>query len=230
MAVVGIGTSRARPSSSASSMSFCIMLTLNHASAGSFRTNGPRYFTIGDAMALFVRTSTATSREMPLFSASKIPSEKASICTARLRFAAIFITSARPLSPTYVTFGPISCSSGLMRSNVSLRPPTITESFPSCSVTTLPETGASTMSAPRARTFAATDRLNAGLTVLISMSTLPGANPARMPSGPSTIISSAAEFVTIENVKSEAAATSLGLPAHFMPFSIRRAAFVRVRL
>src|SRR5580704_17922190 len=79
MAVVGMGTSSARPSSRASSMSFCIMFTLNQASAGSFRTNGLRYFTMGDAMALLVRTSTATSREMPLFSASKMPSEKASI-------------------------------------------------------------------------------------------------------------------------------------------------------
>ncbi len=40
--------------------------------------------------------------------ASSTPSEKASICTARLRLTAIFMERATPLSPTYVTFGPIS--------------------------------------------------------------------------------------------------------------------------
>ena len=90
-AVVGSGTSSARPISRASSMSFCIMFTSNHASAGMVRTNGPRYLIIGDATALLVSTSTATSRAMPLFSASNTPSQNAIICTARLRFVAIFI-------------------------------------------------------------------------------------------------------------------------------------------
>src|SRR5947209_10184036 len=42
-AVVGKATLRARPISSASSMSFCIMLQSNQASSGIFNTNGPRY-------------------------------------------------------------------------------------------------------------------------------------------------------------------------------------------
>src|SRR5215470_15561130 len=99
-AVVGIGTSSCLPNSSASSMSFCIMFTLNQASSGIFNTNGPRYCTIGDAITLCVSTSTAVSRLIPLFSASNTPSQNASICTARLRFVAIFIESAFPLSPT----------------------------------------------------------------------------------------------------------------------------------
>src|SRR5580704_5766012 len=99
-AVEGMGTSSFRPSSSASSMSFCIMLTLNQASSGSLITKGPRYFTMGEAMALLVSTSTAISLEIPLFSASSTPSEKDSICTARLRFDAILRTSAWPLPPT----------------------------------------------------------------------------------------------------------------------------------
>src|SRR5215831_11556398 len=74
-AVVGIGTSSCRPSSS-------------------------------------VSTSTAVSRLIPLFSARSTPSQNASICTARLRFTPIFITRACPFSPTCVTFGPISSSSG----------------------------------------------------------------------------------------------------------------------
>src|SRR5581483_1721200 len=99
-AVVGTGTFNCRPSSMASNISFCIMLTSNHASSGCSSTKGPRYLIIGEATALLTKTSTATSRLMPLFSASNTPSEKASICTARLRLTAIFIASAMPLSPT----------------------------------------------------------------------------------------------------------------------------------
>src|SRR5580704_750488 len=128
--VVGSGTSSWRPISRASCMSFCIMLTSNHASSGMLSTNGPRYCTIGDAMTLCVITSTATSRGIPLFSASRTTSENASIWTARLRLIAIFITSPRPFSPTYVTLGPRSRSISFTRSKVSARPPTMTESFP----------------------------------------------------------------------------------------------------
>src|SRR5579859_375109 len=99
-AVVGSGTSSCLPRSMASTISFCIMLTSNHASSGCCRTNGPRYLIIGEATALLTSTSTATSRAMPLFSASSTPSENASICTARLRLIAIFIDRANPLSPT----------------------------------------------------------------------------------------------------------------------------------
>src|SRR5882757_5985944 len=208
-AVVGIGTSSCRPSSSASSMSFCI---------------------IGDAITLCVRTSTATSRAIPLFSANSTPSQNASICTARLRLVPIFITSARPFSPTYVTFGPISSSKDFTFSNVSLRPPTITESFPSCSVITLPDTGASPMSPPFSRIFPAISRLNAGLTVLISTNNFPGVTAAIMPSGPFIMAPSAAEFVTIEKITSDSATTARGESAHFIPFLISHSAFERVRL
>ncbi len=52
---------------------------------------------------------------------------------------------------------------------------------------TLPETGESTISAPRARTLAASARLTAGLTVLMSMKIFPELNPANRPAGPSVI-------------------------------------------
>src|ERR1700680_3228180 len=42
-AVVGSGTSSCRPKSMASTISFCIMFTSNHASSGCCNTNGPRY-------------------------------------------------------------------------------------------------------------------------------------------------------------------------------------------
>ena len=58
-------------------------------------------------------------------------------------------------------------------SKVSFLPPTMTENLPSCRVMTLPETGASTMSAPFSRTLAARARLTVGLTVLMSMKILP---------------------------------------------------------
>src|SRR3984893_7204012 len=217
-AVVGIVTSSCSPSSSARRISFCIMFTLNQASSGCFRTNGPRYCTMGEAMTLCVRTSTATSRAIPLFSASSTPSLNASICTARLKLVPIFITSARPLSPTYVTFGPMSSSKGFTFSKVSLRPPTITESFPSFSVITLPDTGASTMSPPFSRIFPAISRLNAGLTVLISTNNFPGVVAAIIPSGPFITAPSAAEFVTIEKTTSDSATTARGESAHFIPF------------
>src|ERR1700757_5475727 len=68
----------------------------------------------------------------------------------------------------------MSKSNGLTFSKVSLRPPTITESFPSWSVITLPDTGDSTMSPPFSRIFPAISRLNAGLTVLISTNSFSG--------------------------------------------------------
>ena len=48
-----------RPISSASCVSFCIMLTSNQASSGILSTIGPRYCTIGEAMALWVRMAGA---------------------------------------------------------------------------------------------------------------------------------------------------------------------------
>src|SRR5579864_4312763 len=230
IAVVGSGTFSFRPMSSASSMSFCIMFTLNQASSGCLSTNGPRYWIIGDATALCTSTSTAVSRAIPLFSARITPSQKPIIWIARFKFVAIFIESARPLSPTYVTFGPMSSSSGFSRSKVSRRPPTITDSFPCCRVMTLPDTGESTMSAPFSRSVAATVRLNSGLTVLISTNNFPRLRAANIPSGPFTIASSAAELVTIANVTSAAAATSRGEFPHFIPRSISHCAFFLVRL
>ncbi len=80
----------------------------------------------------------------------------------------------------------------------------MTESLPCSSVTTLPETGASTMSPPFSRTFAAKARLTAGLTVLMSMMTLPASTPASNPSAAYATSSTAEEFVTITNTTSAA--------------------------
>ena len=109
-------------------------------------------------------------------------------------------------------------------------PPTITLSLPASSVATLPDTGASTMSAPFARTFSATARLTAGLTVLMSTTTLPWPKTGQEPVGPSDTASSAFESVTMTKITSAASATALGESPHFIPRSISHCAFERVRL
>ena len=57
---------------------------------------------------------------------------------------------------------------GTSRSKAVRSPPTIIESLPSSRVITLPDTGASSMRAPQAIACAASARLAAGLTVLMS--------------------------------------------------------------
>src|SRR5947208_1058765 len=165
IAVVGSGTSSSRPSSRARFMSFCIMLTSNHASSGCSRTNGPRYATIGDAITLESITSTALSRAMPLFSASRTPSLNATLCTCSCRLTALFIVTALPFAPTWKTFGPIASSTGRTRSYTSASPPTMIESLPCSSVLTLPDTGASSIAAPSSATRSASSRMPDGLCV-----------------------------------------------------------------
>ena len=80
---------------------------------------------------------------------------------------------------------------GRTRSNVPRSPAAITVSWPASSVLTLPETGASSICAPLARTFSAIRREAAGLTVLMSTSTCSGPSPARTPSAPRTTCSRA---------------------------------------
>src|SRR5712691_9926753 len=57
-------------------------------------------------------------------------------------------------------------------------------SVPVCTCGTLPDTGASSIAAPRSFTRCARSRLTCGLTVLMSTQTFPAARPARIPSGP----------------------------------------------
>jgi hypothetical protein len=97
-------------------------------------------------------------------------------------------------------------------------------------VITLPDTGASTISPPFSRIFAAISRLKAGLTVLISTNNFPGVTAAIIPSGPFITAPSAAEFVTIERITSDSRTTAPGVSAHFIPFLISHSPFERVRL
>src|ERR671913_195559 len=91
--------------------------------------------------------------------------------------------------------------------------------LPPSTVDTLPETGQSSISAPRARTWAAIALLADGLTVLISRPVWPGPRPARNPSGPSATAFRAAGSVTITNVTPAADATARGESPHPRPLS-----------
>ena len=105
---------------------------------------------------------------MPPRSASRTPSLKAIICTARLMLTASFIVSALPFAPTCVTVCPSSRSSGSTRVNAARAPPTMIARLPASAAGTLPETGASSIYASRLWTSAASSRLASGLTVLMS--------------------------------------------------------------
>src|SRR5258705_101592 len=84
------------------------------------------------------------------------------------------------------------------------------------------------MSAPFSRTLEASTRLAEGLTVLMSIRTLPPLNPARNPSGPSETDFKASVLATITKVTSAAAETARGESPHFMPRSTSHFAFERV--
>src|SRR5439155_19649847 len=64
-AVLGNGTSNCRPISSASTMSFLIMFTLNHTSSGIPRTNGPRSCIIPDPTTLCLSKATQGLLHVP---------------------------------------------------------------------------------------------------------------------------------------------------------------------
>src|SRR5215211_168299 len=92
-------------------------------------------------------------------------------------------------------------------------------SCPASRVVRLPDTGASSMLAPVSATLSASRRLASGSIVLISAYTFPGPSPARIPSSPETICSTAVVSVTMESTTSTAWASSRGVPATAMPFA-----------
>src|ERR1051326_1609852 len=181
-------------------------------------TNGPRYFTSGDAITDFMSASTAAARGIPDFSASTTASQNARICTATPRFVATFIAFAIPSGPTWVIpFGPIAARYGRTRSSAAASPPTWIDATPCPTGPVLPGTGASSMIAPLAATAAPSSRVTSGPTVLISTKTAPRRSPATTPSGPSATARSASLSVTIVKTTSAAAAASRGVFAIVMP-------------
>ncbi len=94
---------------------------------------------------------------------------------------------------------------------------------------TLPETGASSIAAPSARACSASARLAPGLTVLMSTQIFPAVRPARSPSEPAAIVSSAASSVTMLNTTSAVSATSRGVSRQTRPRSSSGSALALVR-
>src|SRR4051812_1521321 len=94
---------------------------------------------------------------------------------------------------------------------------------------TLPDTGASSIAAPRAFTRSATARLAWGLTVLMSTQSFPAPRPARIPSGPDATLSSTPSSGTEVKTTSAASATSRGVSRQPSPWSTRPCACSRWR-
>ena len=92
-------------------------------------------------------------------------------------------------------------------------------SVPDCTWGTLPDTGASSISAPLARTCSATLRLTRGLTVLTSTQVFPSARPATIPSGPEATSSSTSSFGMDVKTTSTDSATSRGVSRQVSPSS-----------
>ena len=151
-AVVGSGTSSSRPSSSASSMSFCIMLQSNQASSGISSTNGPRYFTIGEAITLFVSTSTASSRDDPALLGEQHALAEGQHLHGEAEVGGDLHEHGLAVAADVRDRRADVAQDRRRRARTPpLSPPTITDSLPCSSVITLPETGASSISAPRSR-------------------------------------------------------------------------------
>src|SRR6267143_2065538 len=86
------------------------------------------------------------------------------------------------------------------------------------------------MSAPFSRTLEASTRLAEGLTVLMSIRTLPALNPARNLPGPSETDFKASVLETIEKVTYAAAETEREEYPQLIPRSTSHCAFERLRL
>ena len=102
-------------------------------------------------------------------------------------------------------------------------------SVPVCTCGTLPDTGASSMVAPVARTRSAVSRLTRGLIVLRSTQIVPADRPARMPSGPEATVFSTSSLGRDVMTTSAAAATSRGVSFHFSPWPTSSCASSRER-
>ena len=94
----------------------------------------------------------------------------------------------------------------------------------------LPETGASSMAAPRAATTAPSSRVTAGLTVLISTHTAPRPSPATIPFSPSATARSAASSVTMLKTATAPSTAARGDGASFSPAASSARALAAVRL
>ena len=94
-----------------------------------------------------------------------------------------------PASPMCVAVVPIAAKIGAARSNASRRPPTMIESVPAIGALLAARDRRVEKSTPCRRGARRERRAAAGAIVLVSITSSPGAAPARMPSGPATTAS-----------------------------------------
>ncbi len=90
-------------------------------------------------------------------------------------------------------------------------------SVPFCAPSEPPETGASTMATPCSARRPAKSRDDDGLMVEQSTTSVPGAAPAAIPSGPKSTASTSGESDTQTTTTSEASATARGVAASTAP-------------
>ncbi len=96
--------------------------------------------------------------------------------------------------------------------------------------TSPPDTGALTLTTPFSLAAAAISMASDGSLVVMSTRMLPGFEPARVPSGPSTTSRTSRGKPTIVKTTSLRWATARGLSAHTAPWANSRSALARVRL
>lgn len=116
-------------------------------------------------------------------------------------------------------FFPIASNTGFTRSNTAGLPPTMIESVALIAPTSPPDTGASSMSIPRARRRSAKDRVDTGEIVLMSTTTEPGLAPSATPCAPNSTCSTSGVSDTITMTMSACAAASAMLPQPTQPAS-----------
>src|SRR5579863_9683713 len=124
----------------------------------------------------------------------------------------------------------MAASTGLAASNACADPPTRNSSSPDAACGFVPVTGASRNSHFWRDAAAASSRTQPGVSVLDSISTVPGATPASAPFSPSQTAREAASSATMPITTRACAAASRGEPATVAPSAARASAFSRLRL
>ncbi len=132
----------------------------------------------------------------------------------------IFALSPAPVSPTRITFFPKAINSGSSAFTVFSGPPTMNSSCADSAPTFDPVTGASTNSAPLARTRAAKSSVASGAMVLESTTVTPGRSTDSTPPGPKSTLSTALVSATHIQTTSASFAASAGVAAVRAPSTL----------
>src|SRR5512139_2281600 len=160
-----------------------------------------------------ISASRTLAASTPFLRAKVSASATPSIVTATTIWLQALATCPAPWSPTSTMFLPIASSSGLTRSNTAGLPPTMIDSVALIAPTSPPETGASSISMPRACSFSAMWRVAVGEIVLMSTTTEPGLAPSITPLSPNRTCSTSVVSDTMTMMISPCAAAS-AIDAH----------------